>query len=117
MTQYLLSVHHTADDVTPDQAEIERMYADVDAFNSKLQASGAWVFAGGLVDRSESRVVDGTSGADSATVTDGPFSEAREWLGGFWVIEAPDLDAALSVAKDGSQACGAPVEVRPFQGE
>ena len=73
MTQYLMSVHHTAGEQTPPQDEIERMYADVDAFNSKLQASGAWVFAGGLVDRSEARVVDATSGADSATVTDGPF--------------------------------------------
>ncbi|WP_323095791.1 YciI family protein [Intrasporangium sp. YIM S08009] len=117
MTQYLMSVHHTAGEAMPPQDEIERMYADVDAFNSKLQASGAWVFAGGLVDRSEASVVDATSGADSATVTDGPFSEAREWLGGFWVVEAPDLEAALAIAKDGSQACGAPVEVRAFQGE
>ena len=117
MTQYLLSVHHTEGDVTPDQAEIERMYADVDAFNSKLQASGAWVFAGGLVDRSEAKVVHARADAGSATVTDGPFSEAREWLGGFWVVEAPDLDAAIAIAGDGSQACGAPVEVRPFQGE
>ena len=113
MTQYLMSVHHTVDDVAPDQAEVQRMYADVDAFNSKLQASGAWVFAGGLVDRTEAKVVDATS----STVTDGPFSEAREWLGGFWVVEAPDLEAALAIAKDGSQACGAPVEVRAFQGE
>ena len=117
MTQYLLAVHGTSSDPTPSNEEIQQAYAAVDAFNERLQKSGAWVFAGGLTERSDAKVVDATRGVDSATVTDGPFSEAREWLGGFWVVEAPDLDAALALAKEGSQACRGKVEVRPFQAE
>jgi hypothetical protein len=117
MSEYLLAVHGTTTDPTPSQAEMEQAFAAVDAFNQRLQASGAWVFAGGLTDRSDAKVVDGTAGAATATVTDGPFSEAREWLGGFWVVEAPDLDAALALAKEGSEACRNKVEVRPFQAE
>lgn len=115
MTQYLLSVHGTADDAVPSEAEIQKMYAAVDQFNKKLQDGGAWVFAGGLADISTATVVDGT-GADVVT-TDGPFSEAKEFLGGFWVIQAADLDEALKLAAEGSAACGGPVEVRPFQDE
>ena len=113
MTQYLLSVHHRADDPVPDDAEMPAMFAAVDRFNTQLQERGQWVYAGGLVDRSEAKVVDATSGAPS--VTDGPFSEAREWLGGFWVVEADGLDAALAIAREGSAACAGPVEVRAFQ--
>ena len=115
MTQYFLSVHHTAGDAVPSEDEIQRMYASVDAFNRKLQETGAWVYANGLTDVGEAKVVDASAGAGS--VTDGPFSEAREWLGGFWVVEAADLDAALSLAQEGSAACGAPVEVRALQAE
>lgn len=115
MTQYLLAVHGRQDDPTPSDDEIQKAYADVDAYNQKLQASGAWVFAGGLEDVSGAKVVDGTG--DESHVTDGPFSEAREVLGGFWVVEAPDLDAALELARQGSIACRAPVEVRAFQAE
>jgi hypothetical protein len=115
MTQYFLSVHHTVGDAVPSEDEIQRMYASVDAFNRKLQETGAWVYANGLTDVGEAKVVDASAGAGS--VTDGPFSEAREWLGGFWVVEAADLDAALSLAQEGSAACGAPVEVRALQSE
>jgi hypothetical protein len=113
MTQYLLSVHHTADDPTPNEDEIPAMFAAVDRFNALLRERGQWVYAGGLVDRSEAKVVDATS--DSPSVTDGPFSEAREWLGGFWVVEADGLESAVAIAKEGSAACGGPVEVRAFQ--
>ncbi len=115
MSQYLLSVHHRADDPAPAEDEIPAMFAAVDRFNAQLQERGQWVFAGGLVDRSEAKVVDATG--DAPAVTDGPFSEAREWLGGFWVVEAPDLDAAVAIATAGSAACSGPVEVRAFQSE
>ena len=115
MTQFLLSVHHRADDPAPAEDEIPAMFAAVDRFNAQLQERGQWVFAGGLVDRSEAKVVDATG--DSPAVTDGPFSEAREWLGGFWVVEAPDLGAAVAIATEGSAACSGPVEVRAFQAE
>lgn len=115
MAQYLLSVPGNVDDEMPSQDVIQRMYADVETFNDKVRAAGKWVFAGGLEPIASATVVDATG--DRPTVTDGPFSEAKEFLGGFWVIEADDLDEALQWAKEGSAACGGPVEVRPFQGE
>ena len=115
MTQYLLSVHHRADDPMPAEDEMPAIFAAVDRFNAQLRERGQWVYAGGLVERSEAKVVDATTG--SATVTDGPFSEAREWLGGFWIVEAADLDAALAIATEGSAACAGPVEVRAFAAE
>ena len=117
MPQYMLSVHHgEGDDAMPaDQAVIEKMMADVGAFNERAQAAGIWVFAGGLEPIEAATTVD-NRGAEPI-VTDGPFAESKEYLGGFWVIEAPDLDAALTWAAEGSQACGGRVEVRPFQSE
>ncbi len=115
MTQYLLSVHVTESDYETPQEEIEPIYAAVDAFNTELQSSGSWVFAGGLHPASTSTVVDATK--PDVTVTDGPFVETKEHIGGFWVIEAADLDAALDWAKKASAACAGPVEVRPFQDE
>jgi hypothetical protein len=113
MTQYLLSVHHGELAYTED--EMQQMFRDVDAFNTDLQATSAWVFAGGLAGPEAATVVDGTGA--TVTTTDGPFLETKEHLGGFWIIEAPDLDAALEIAARGSRACAAPVEVRPFQPE
>lgn len=113
MTQYLLSVHGADDDIEPSEADIQRMYAQVASFNEELQSSGAWVFAGGLEPASTATVV--TANGSGTTVTDGPFIEAKEHLGGFWIIESADLDVALEVAGRASAACGAPVEVRPFQ--
>ncbi len=86
--------------------------ADTDAFNEELRARGSWVFAGGLGAPDPARVVD-NRGAE-AVVTDGPFVEAKEWLAGFWIIEAPDLDEAVRLAAEGSRACNRKVEVRPF---
>ena len=105
--QYLLSVI----DDTPESATSEEMAA-IDAFNEGLRAEGQWVFAGGLGAPATATVVDGR-GAE-AMVTDGPFVETKEWLSGFWIIEAPDLDVALRLAAAGSRACGRRVEVRPF---
>lgn len=116
MTQYLLSVWHDADytvDFSGD--DMQRLAGQVGRFNDELQASGAWVFAGGLEPAATATVVR-PSGTDT-TLTDGPFAESKEVMGGFWVVEAADLDAALELARKGSLACEGPVEVRPFQGE
>jgi hypothetical protein len=115
MTQYLLAVHMVDGEAPPSDEDIQAAYAAVDAFNEKLQAEGAWVFAGGLHPADVATVVDATGG--DLIVTDGPFAEAKEHLGGFWVIEAADLDAAMKWAEEGSRACRGPVEVRPFQDE
>ena len=116
MTQYLLSVHTDFDaGAYGDEAEMQRAFAQVDAFNTELRASGSWVFAGGLTPPSDATVVD-ASGTD-AVLTDGPYAETKEVLGGFWIIDVADLDAALEVARKASAACMGKVEVRPFQGE
>jgi len=113
MTQYLLSVHMVEGEAPPD--DIEGVYKDVDVFNKELKAKGAWVFAGGLHPADTATVVRVTDG--TVLTTDGPFAETKEQLGGFWIVEAPDLDAALEWAANGATACRAPVEVRPFQDE
>jgi len=117
MPTYLLSVY--GDEAEFDVVEanpelIAQVYGDVEKFNERLREAGAWVFAGGLHRTSAATVVHATTDADVIT-TDGPYIEAKEQLGGFWVIKAPDLDAALTWARDGSAACQGPVEVRPFQ--
>ncbi len=113
MTEYLLAVHMVEGDPTPSPEEIQQAYKDVDAFNAELQAQGAWVFAGGLQPADTATVVQVKDG--DVVTTDGPFAETKEQLGGFWVIKAPDLDAALTWAAKATVACQAPVEVRPFQ--
>jgi hypothetical protein len=106
--QYLVSViTGTGDLATPDEM------AAIDAFNDRLQAEGHWVFAGGLAAPSTATVVDNRG--EEALFTDGPFLESKEYLIGFWIIEAPDLDVALKLAADGSKACNRKVEVRPFR--
>jgi len=116
MTQYLLAVHHSeGDDAYVSEDEMQQAFADVDAFNKGLVSSGTWVFGGGLTVPTEATVVDATKG--EALITDGPFAESKEQLGGFWIVEAPDLAAAQEIAKRGSAACKQPVEVRPFQAE
>jgi hypothetical protein len=115
MTQYLLSVHMVEGVEPPPADVIQRMYADVDTFNQKLHAQGAWVFAGGLHPANIATVVRVHNG--EVLTSDGPFAESKEQLGGFWIVDAPDLDAALALAAEGSAACCAPVEVRPFQEE
>ena len=106
--RYLVSVI----DDTPDSGTPDEMTAIGD-FNAGLQGGGHWVLAGGLGAPSTATVVDGR-GAE-ALFTDGPFAETKEWLSGFWVIEAPDLDVALKLAAAGSKACNRRVEVRPFR--
>ena len=105
--QYLVSViDDKTNSGTPDE-----MVA-INAFNDRLVAEGNWVFAGGLSSPSAATVIDGRGG--EAVFTDGPFLESKEYLAGFWVMEAPDLDVALKLAAEGSKACNRKVEVRPF---
>jgi|SRR6266487_2467168 len=113
MKNYLLAVHMVDGEPAPSDEQMQQAYQAVDVFNDKLKASAAWVFAGGLHPASTATVVR-AQGGDVVT-TDGPFAETKEQLGGFWIIKAPDLDAALDWAAQGSAACGSPVEVRPFQ--
>jgi hypothetical protein len=113
MKQYLLAVHLVEGEPVPPEAETQRRYQAVDAFNDELRSAGAWVFAGGLHPPETATVVR-TQGGKVVT-TDGPFAETKEQLGGFWIVMAPDLDAALAWAAKGSEACGGPVEVRPLQ--
>jgi hypothetical protein len=106
--QYLISViHEHAGVATPDED------AAIDVFNDRLRAEGHWVFAGGLALPDTATVIDNRGG--EAMLTDGPFLESKEYLGGFWIVEAPDLDVALKLAAEGSKACNRKVEVRPFQ--
>ncbi len=114
MKQYLLSVHHVAGEEQPAPDVIEAMYKDVEAFNEEMRAAGRWVFAGGLETPDIATVVRAHQG-DEVLITDGPFPESKEQLGGFWVLKAEDLDEALELAKRASRACQGAVEVRPFQ--
>ncbi|MGA9597712.1 MAG: YciI family protein [Acidimicrobiia bacterium] len=115
MAQYLLSVwHDDTYEVDFSSDEMKRVVAQVDDFNNKLRASGSWVFAGGLHPATSATVV--RTVGDEVSMTDGPYAESKEQMGGFWVIEAPDLDAALDWARRGAAACEGPVEVRPFEG-
>jgi hypothetical protein len=105
--QYLVSViHDSADLATPEEM------AAIDVFNDRLMAEGYWVFAGGLGAPSSATVIDNRG--KEALVTDGPFLESKEYVVGFWIIEAADLDVALKLATAGSKACNRKVEVRPF---
>jgi hypothetical protein len=106
--QYFISVI----DNTSNSATGNEMAA-IDAFNDRLRADDHWVFAGGLASPSAATVID-NRGDGEAILTDGPFLESKEYLAGFWIIEAADLDAALKLAADGSKACNRKVEVRPF---
>jgi hypothetical protein len=115
MKQYMLSVHMVDGAPTPPPEETQQAYQQVDQLNAELQSAGTWVFAGGLLPASSATLV--RAEGDDVVVTDGPFSESKEHIGGFWVIQAEDLDAALSWAAKATRACGAPVEVRPFQEE
>jgi len=114
MTQYLLAVH--GDEATYaaiPSADVQRMYKQTDTFNNELKQAGAWVFGRGLHPASTATVVRTADG--KVVTTDGPYLETKEQIGGFWIIEAADLDAALAWATKGSQACEGHVEVRPFQ--
>ncbi|HSI25940.1 MAG TPA: YciI family protein [Aeromicrobium sp.] len=111
MTQYMFSVIHGELDYSPE--EMQSIVADVDAFNAKYAEQT--VFAGGLEEPSSATMIDGTG--SEVVVTDGPFAETKEQLGGFWILELPDLDTALKVGAEASKACALALEIRPFQAE
>jgi hypothetical protein len=114
LKQYLLSVYQP-EGGTPATEVLDQIMRDVDAMNQELKAAGSWVFAGGLHPSSTATVVRLDDG--DMLVTDGPFVEGKEHIGGFWVIKAPDLDAALEWGRKAARACTVPIEVRPFQEE
>jgi hypothetical protein len=105
--QYLLSVIADGTEVA-----VPGEMAAIDAFNERLMSQGHWVFAGGLGAPDTATVIDNRGG--EALFSDGPFVESKEHLAGFWIIEAPDLDVALTLAAEGSKHCNRKVEVRPF---
>ena len=118
MTHYLLAVHGPAERGEfgnyGSKEEMEAAFAATGAFNEKLRADGYWVFAGGLaagLDGDRRRRPGRGAGDDRR-----PVPRDQGGLGGFWVIDAPDLDVALKLAAEGSKACGGKVEVRPFDG-
>ena len=120
MTQYMLSVCHTEpqqpfpEDMSQLSDDMKQAMQDVDALNKELLSADAWVFAGGLYPPSSATVVRMQGG--EFLITDGPFAEGKEQIGGFWVITAPDLDAALEWGRKATRASRFPVEVRPFMG-
>lgn len=113
MTQYLLSVYYPEGSVQPPPDELAKIGTDVQAVHEELMAAGAWVFGGGLHDASTATVVRVRGG--EVLTTDGPFAETKEQLGGFSIIDVPDLDVALAWAEKVSRATTCPIEVRPFQ--
>ena len=119
MPKYLLSVYGPAERTEfgnyPTKEAMLQAFADTGAFNDKLVDEGYFVFADGLESATAATVVDGQG--DQPVLTDGPYLESKEHIGGFWVIEASDLDVALRLAAEGSRACRGKVEVRPFQTE
>ncbi|MBL8950276.1 MAG: hypothetical protein JNK82_05845 [Myxococcaceae bacterium] len=111
MRQFMLAVHSVKGQPVPSPEQMKQMYADVGAFNEKVKH--LMIFGGGLVEAHRAKVVRNESG--KSRVTDGPFVEAKEMIGGFWVLKAENLEAALELAKEASAACQGPVEVREFQ--
>ncbi len=113
MPHYLLSVCYPADAQPPDPLRLQVIMADVAALNEQMRAAGVWVFGGGLHDPATCTVVTGQGG--DLVMTDGPFVESKEQVGGLTIINAPDLDAALKWAGQMATAIPVPIEVRPFE--
>lgn len=113
MTQFLLSVYHAGSGPDISADEMKQSFADVDKLNTELMDSGSFVFAGGLLPADTARVARQAGGGD-VTVSDGPYVESKEHVGGFWVIEVPGIDDAVNWARGATVACRLPVEVRTF---
>jgi hypothetical protein len=112
MAQYLIAVYNNPESRSRPLEVMEPIWAAVSAVNQQAVDDGILVFAGGLEDQATSTVVDPSSGAP--VLSDGPYLATREYIGGFWIIEVADLDAALGWARTASMACEEPLEVRPF---
>jgi hypothetical protein len=112
MAQYLLSVYQP-DGPPPPHVDMDQVMRELDTLNQEIKAAGAWVFAGGLHPASTATVVRLQD--EDVLMTDGPFAEGKEHLGGFTIVAAPDLDAALERGRRLTRATTLPVEVRPFQ--
>lgn len=114
MTVYMLSVWHgPMEDIDFNSEEMQAAYEATDKFNQKLLAEGKMIFGGGLMPAETSTMVRLNDG--NTMLTDGPYLEVKENLGGYWIIRAADLDEALAIAKEAAVACASDVEVRPFQ--
>jgi hypothetical protein len=111
MTQYLVAIHHP-DDYDPSK-EDEAMERDIDALNDEMVAAGVRIFVGGLSPARRAKSLRAQAGG-KVLITDGPYLETHEHIGGFWVLEAADLDEALVWGRKAALACRAPVEVRSF---
>ena len=114
MKRYLLSIYQP-EGGQPDPELLEKVMRDLEAVNQEIKAAGAWVFAGGLHPPSTATVLRAQD--DDVLMTDGPFAEGKELLGGFTIVAAPDLDAALEWGRKLARAITLPIEVRPFQDE
>ena len=112
MRQYLLAVQLDESAPPESEEEVQAMMARTGKVTDEMKAAGAWVFVGGLRHSDAATVV--RPGNGTITITDGPFAETKEQLGGFWVIQVDDLDQALAWAEKCVLACGQPIEVRPF---
>jgi hypothetical protein len=112
MNQYLLSMYQP-DGPPPPAVDLERIMRDIYALREEMKKAGAWVFSGGLHDASTATVVQ--QKGDQTLVTDGPYVEGKEHLGGFTIVRAADLDAALEWAKKTARIAPLPIEVRPFR--
>ena len=113
MRIYMMAVHGTHQDAAPPPETMPELIDDVATVNQEMQAGGVWVFGGGLTDPSDATVVRAEKG--QVMLTDGPYGETKEHIGGFWVIRARDLDEALEWAGKATVACRSAVEVRPFE--
>jgi hypothetical protein len=112
MSQYLIAVYNGPDTRSRPAGEMNEIVAAVDEVNQRAMEAGSFVFAGGLHDQNATTTVDPRAGTPE--LSDGPYLESKEYIGGFWVIEAADLDAALDFAREASLACREVLEVRPF---
>jgi hypothetical protein len=112
MKQYLLSVCYPADSMMPPPEALQRIMRDVGAVHAEMQAAGVWIFGGGLAPPDSATVLRQQNG--EVVTTDGPFIESKEQIGGFSIVNAPDLDAALGWGRKLARAIGTPIEVRPF---
>jgi hypothetical protein len=111
MTQYLVAIHHPDDyDPSREGAAMER---DIDVLNEEMEAAGVRIFAGGLRPARSAKSLRAQSDG-KVLITDGPYLETKEHIGGFWVLKAADLNEALEWGRKAAVACRAPVEVRPF---